>query len=400
MTIAERELSAEILAIEELEQAAHYLDLEPWIMMRLRQPERETHVNLQVHRESGETVMLRGAHVEHSTLRGPCMGPLVLAKGCTSAELRAEALRRTLQYALWGMPFGGSASSIPVELDGWSEQELRRVVCTFHEPRLGAGDSSIVTPARELPSQMMAWIAAGAPADREHLSRVTGKPVSMGGIDREYVAARFMAGLVRSALGRNLGGVQVALAGFDSIAQRTAVELELAGARIVAVADCSGAVYQRAGLNLELLREHVAREDVVFGFAEAQSMSLEDMMRTECDVLALSDGHEMKAKPAAKMIVEAGGKIAPELGCDDSVIPSLLGDFGASFADFLEWRKAECGFCSDREVMRGMQGQIRRTWQEVFGYARRHNLSLRRAAQVLALAKVAEAMRVKQGRPS
>jgi glutamate dehydrogenase/leucine dehydrogenase len=201
-------------------------------------------------------------------------------------------------------------------------------------------------------------------------------------------------------MGHNLAGVQVAMSGFDSIAQRTALELELAGARVVAVSDCSGAVCRRSGLNVELLREHVTREDVVFGFSEAQLISFSEMLNFECDVLILGDVHELPVRPAAKLMIEAGGTVARELGCEESVIPSTLSDFGLSFADFLEWRKAECGFCSEREVMRGMQGQVRRTWQEVSDHAREHNLSLRKATHVLALSRVAEAMRVKHGRPS
>jgi glutamate dehydrogenase/leucine dehydrogenase len=109
----------------------------------------------------------------------------------------------------------------------------------------------------------------------------------------------------------------------------------------------------------------------------------------------LADSHDLQIRPAAKIIVEAGGSTAPELGCEAAVIPSMLADFGLSFADFLEWRKAKYGFCSDREIMRGMQGQIRRTWQEVSTYAHKHNLSLRKAAHIMALSKVAEVMRMK-----
>ncbi|HET9697413.1 MAG TPA: Glu/Leu/Phe/Val dehydrogenase dimerization domain-containing protein [Terriglobales bacterium] len=395
MAIAERELSAEMLAIEELEHAAHYLDLEPWIVMRLRQPEREIHLNLQVRRESGETAMLRASRVHHSTSRGPTLGPLLVSNSIGMADVRAEALKLTLQYALWGLPFCGSVGHIPVDFNEWSEKDLRNIVCSYTEALSGSEKADVIAASRDLPPQMITWMFSRLPGDHEHLSRFTGKPVSMGGIDREYVAARFMATLVRSVAGRNLLGLQIAMLGFDSLAQRTAAEFEAAGAKVIAICDCSGAVYHESGLNIETLRQHVAREDVVFGFPEAESQTLEKMIRTPCDVLILADSHDLQIRPAAKIIVEAGGSTAPELGCEAAVIPSMLADFGLSFADFLEWRKAKYGFCSDREIMRGMQGQIRRTWQEVSDYAHKHNLSLRKAAQVMALSKVAEAMRMK-----
>lgn len=397
MTIAERELSAELLAIEELEEAAHYLDLEPSILMRLRQPEREVHMNLQVRRENGETAMLSATRVQHSSARGPCMGPLVVSREKTSADMRAEALKRTLQYALWGLPFCGSAGLLPIDIDEWSEQDLRSLAANFERACTYWDKHEVLTPSRNLPAQMIAWMLSGSAADREHLARFTGKAISMGGVDREYIAARFTTGLVRSSVRQPLNGVAVAMLGFDSLAQRTAVELESAGARIVAAADCSGAVYRRAGLNIELLREHVTREDAIFGFKEGESLSFDEMLMAECDVLILGEGEAVRRKPAARFILEAGGSAAEVAAGDCTVIPALIADFGLGYADFLEWRKVECGFCSEREIMRGMQGQIHRVWQEVSGYARKHNLSMRRAAQIMALARVAEVMRMNQG---
>jgi glutamate dehydrogenase/leucine dehydrogenase len=400
MTIAERELSAEILAIEELEQAAHYLDLEPWILMRLRQPERELQFNLQVRRETGETAMLQATRIQHSTSRGPCMGPLIVSQSRTVADIRAEALQRTLQQALWGMPFGGSAGLIPADIDKWSELELRSLCSSFGEALTCRDNFDVLTPSRNLPTQTIAWMITGSVADREHLARFTGKPISMGGVDREYIAARFTAGLVRSAIHQGLAGVKIAILGFDSLAQRTAVEFESAGARITAAADCSGAAYRPSGLDVELLRDHVAQEGVIFGFPEAQIMSYEEMLTEDHDVLILNQGQGLLTKTGAKVILEAGGSAAEEALEGKTVIPSMIANFGLNYADFLEWRKVECGFCSEREFMRGMQGHVRRTWQDVSGFAHKHNLSLRKSAHVLALFRVAEAVRMKQEKRS
>src|SRR4051812_40914601 len=108
-TVAERELSAELRAAQELEETAKFLDLEPWILRRLRQCEREVTVNLEVIRDDGEPMMFRGTRTQHSAARGPYMGPLMFKKEMSPGDGHALATQLTWMSALWDLPFGGSA---------------------------------------------------------------------------------------------------------------------------------------------------------------------------------------------------------------------------------------------------------------------------------------------------
>lgn len=399
MTVAESEESAEIIEVQQLEEAAHFLDLEPWIVKRLHQPEREIQLNLQVLDDRGETMMLRGSRVQHSTVRGPGMGPLTFSREQSVADARAVAMKLTWQYALWALPFSGSAGLISAEAESLSEHELRNIIVSYTQGMSGTigPDSDVITPSRDLPPQVMAWaVGALGAGTRRNLGSITGKPMSLGGVNRDHIAGHFLRFLISRVLGGKWRGKQIALVGFDASAQCAAVELEQAGARVIAVSDSSGAVYHRTNLNVGLLRQHVQCEGVVFGYPEAQSIGFDEMLQIPCDVLVLSDAQELHIKPVAGVVIEAGGTVTPELTNEATVVPAILGNFGLPFADFLESRKVKRDIVSEVELTRGMQTHIAQTWSEVTEYAQHHELSVAKATIAVALSRVAEAMRMKR----
>ncbi len=397
---AEREVSAELLAAQQLEEAAKFLDLEPWIVRRLRQCEREVAVHLEVIRDNGEPMMFRGVRVQHSAARGPYMGPLIFAKDMSVGEAHALAMHMTWQSALWELPFGGSAGCIGASLEELSEREARLLTRAYVESLSGVigTRSDVVTPERDGHREVNAWaLAAMGRTHREQMSAVTGKPVALGGVDREKIAALFLRMLMASALreqGANLLGAQVAVAGFGTQSRWLVSALESAGAKVVAVSDRSGAVFHSSRLDVRALLEWVGKEDVVFGYREAESLSAEEMMQLPCDALVLSSAQELRVIPKARMVVEAGGRVNCMLHEETMVLPALLADAGLRIADFMEWRKSACGVLSERELVRGLQGQVTKTWSEVWEHSRKFETSLEQSAMAIAVGRVAQAMRM------
>jgi glutamate dehydrogenase (NAD(P)+) len=192
-----------------------------------------------------------------------------------------------------------------------------------------------------------------------------------------------------------LAGAQVAIAGFSAESRWLASALESARASVVAVSDKSGAVFHRSRLDVRPLLEFVEKEDVVFGYPHAESMSAEEMMQLSCDVLVLSAGQELRVSPKARVVVEAGGKVNCMLRKETLVLPSLLADAGLRIADFLEWRKSACGVVADRELLRGLQGQVRKTWSEVWEHAQHYDIGLEQSAMAIGVGRVAQAMRMR-----
>ncbi|HWR17433.1 MAG TPA: Glu/Leu/Phe/Val dehydrogenase dimerization domain-containing protein [Terriglobales bacterium] len=398
MTIAEIESTPELLVAQELEEAARFLDVEPWIVQRLHQPEREVHLNLQIKGDDGRPLMLKAVRVQHSSVRGPSMGPIIFSKTMSVADVRALAMRLTWRWALWEMPFGGAAGMVSADVNDLSESELKSVVAAYVQALRGTigYDADVLTPSETLPSQVMAWALAAMGTHRGAMASVTGKPSALQGIGRHEIAGKFVRDLIRTALrdqGEDLIGKKVVVVGFDAQAQAVAAELQMAGANVIAVADSSGAVLRHAGLNVEMLRNHVAKEGVVFGFNEGDSVTFDAMVKDACDVLILADGEELVLRPNTRWVVEERGIMSTENAGHAAVIPHVLAGFGTGFADFLEWRKSACGTLTDLDTVREMRAHVRHTWKEVNTYARAQQMSWKDAAVIIGMGRVANAMR-------
>lgn len=400
-TVGQREVSRELIAVEELEEAAAFLDLERWIVRRLRQCEREVSVNLEVIRDDGEPAMFRGVRIQHSTARGPCMGPLIFSKEMFEENARAQAMQLTWQSALWGAPFGGSVGWIGASLEELSERESRLLTKAYVESMNGiiGSNTDVITPQRGGHRELSAWeLAALGRTDHEHLATIMGKPISLGGVAREKVAASFLRAVVANALresGFKLAGVRVAISGFDAEARAFASEIESAGTRVIAVSDQSGAIFHPTGLDVSSVIRYVQKEEVVFGYLDGQAMSEEDMLQLPADVLVLSAGHTPSLPKQARIIVEAGGRAGSAVPDDRMVVPGVVADCGSRVADCVEWRKNACGVQSERELLRGLQGLVRTTWAEVWSFAQQYELTLQQAAMVLAVSRVAETLRMR-----
>ena len=400
MTIVEMELTPEIAAAQDLEEAVHFLDLEPRVSQRLHQPEREIQTNLQLNCDDGSTKMTRAIRVQHSFARGLCMGPLMISKTISPADLRAIAMKSTWQWALWGLPFGGAAAAINCDADELSERELKQLLRTFFRSMQGLPGASadVVTPGSGLPSQVMAWALDRHPDNSfDSLARMTGKPASLQGVDRNHIAGVFvreLVGVVMRNVGAQLAGKHVAVIGFDSQAQSIATEFEKAGCRIIAVSDGSGAIHHHSGINIEMLRRHVANGQVIYGYPEATASTFDELLNEPCDLMIIADGQKLSMKPRARMIVEVNGTCDPSCSRDVMIIPEIVASFGLRFADYLEWRKAINGTLSDFEMKRALRSHVRTCWDDVSNYAKAHEMSLRRAALTLGIARVAEAIRM------
>lgn len=396
-----KDATPEIEAAQQLEEAARFLDLEKWIVQRLRYCEREVQVFSEIISDAGEPRIVRGLRAQHSSVRGPAMGPLLFSKHHTHADMQALAMQLTWQWALWKLPFSGSAGLISVDLDELSEREARLLTSDYARRLRGilGPQSDILSPARESHPQLMAWaLSALGTADIRTLTSVMGKPVSLGGMDTIGIAARFFRNLFTFAMkqqGFSAKGARVAMLGFGHAAQRMALELERCGATIVSIADRSGALHDTAGINVGLVLQHTAKEQVIFGYPDAQPVSLDEMLRLPCDALILGGPENLRQHTPANVIFECGGQVQCTLPRRAAVIPPILADFGPNFASFCEWRRNTCGGFTELDNLRGMPVLVRNVCSEVWEYAQKHELTLRRAALTLAVLRVAEALRMK-----
>lgn len=412
---AEEELNPYLEATLALEQAAQQLDLEDWILQRLKHSERELVVHLPLLRDHGDAVTFTGFRVQHSTARGPALGGLRFAPDAHLSQIQALALARTWQAALLNLPLGGSAGAVVCDPAALSERELQQLTQDYVFALRDLLDpyQDILAPDSGCHERMMAWMLDTYARARGRLAPgvVTGKPAGLwGGVPPGVMTARGLLVLLEEMLAErkaSLAGRRVALQGFGQVGATLARLLDEAGARLVAVADISGGLYNDDGLDVGALRAHGRRQGVLFGCAGGEAVRNADVLAAPCDVLVLAAASRQvtsanAAHLEAKLVLEAapGAVTAAAHEVLESrgvvVAPDLLATAGGLIACYLEWvRNVNPAAPPSGDEQEYLRRTMQAAYREVRALDVGPGTSLRRAAQVLAVGRLAEALRLR-----
>lgn len=397
----------------DFEETARHLDLEESILQRLRHMEREITVSLPLLREHGQATSITGLRVQHYSNGAPTLGTLRLSPDTNLNSLRSAAMALTWQLALLQIPFGGAAGAVVCNPEELSERELHAILRDYlHALRGVIGPfADVVAPDAGCNPQTMAWIldAHTRTSGRMEPAAVTGKPAVLCGVPGYYkaTAAGILALLRHMAAPQPAAivGQRAAIQGFGALGSSIARALYHAGARVVAVADLSGGLYNAKGINIPDLEAHVARKQVVFAYPEAEAVCNADVLEADCEVLLLAaHEHQIGATNAqrirAPLVVEAthaavthsAEEVLARQGI--RVLPDLLASAGATLAAFAEW-KQNTGMGPRMLALDDFIAvELTRAYDVVHHAATQHNLRLRTAAFRVALERVASAIRL------
>lgn len=395
-----------------LEQAARMLDLEYWIVQRLKHAEREITVNLSMTRDDGEAITCTGYRVQHCTLRGPCVGPVLLSPEAQLAHLRVLAAQISLQCALLELPMAGSAGALVCDPEQLSEGQLRRLVKDYAmalRDCVGPYKDVLAPDGNEFAVAWMHQALARAHGEVAPAA-VVGKPAVLGGMaEAAGVAGVGVLALIEQVLAeqaRPLPGTRVAIQGLGAVGDSAARLLHEAGAKVVAVADQSGGVFRNSGLNIPDLRTQAQRTGFVLGYPEAEAASNAEVLEAACDVLiAAAAARQINQQNApriqASLVVEAvHGAITPAAeqilrGRGITVVPDMLGTAATIVAWFVEWQHGiHFAAPTISDLQAALRTRLLDAWRAVRKQAGRDAVSLRAAAYVVASARLAAAMRV------
>jgi glutamate dehydrogenase/leucine dehydrogenase len=397
-------------AMLDFEEAAQQLDLESWIVHRLRHAEREVTVNLPLIRDHGQAVTVAGLRVQHTTSPGPTLGPV---RFCATAHLnhvKVAAMRMTWQCALLGLPFGGAAGAIVANALEMSERELKQLFKDYVNSL-----RDLIGPHKDVLAldggsneRTAAWMLDSDARARGllELGVVTGKPAVLGGLPAPRAAAgRGLFLLLLQILG--IGKSRIALQGFGSLGAVVARHLHEAGARVVGVADVSGGLLRKDGIDIPALAAYTAQRGVIFGFPEAAAACNADVLEGPCDLLILAAAERQITAVNAEHIqaavvvevADAAVTRTAEQALEKRgvlVVPDLLANAGSTLAAFLEWRQnLTYTIVTADELETALRSRIASTWAAVHDYARKHSTNLRRAAHLIAVDKVASVVRLR-----
>ncbi|MGD9496300.1 MAG: Glu/Leu/Phe/Val dehydrogenase [Armatimonadota bacterium] len=400
-------------ALQQLDEAAALLDLDPGIHAKLRKPRRAVMVSVPTRMDDGRYEVFLGYRVQHNMDRGPCKGGIRYHPCVTFDEVTALAMWMTWKCAVVNIPYGGAKGGVVCDPTRMSEGELERMTRRFVSELI-----EVIGPEQDIPApdvatneRTMGWLmdTYSMQVGYSVPAVVTGKPVCIGGsLGRAQATGRGIVFVAREALatlGLPVQGARCVVQGFGKVGGAFAELIVELGARVIAASDVSGGVYNPAGLSIPDLLGHVRRTGYVAGFPGGDAISNEELLTLECDVMvpaALENVFtaENAAQVRARVIVEgANGPTTPEahrilVDRGVFVVPDILANAGGVTVSYFEWCQGlQQLFWSEEEVNRRLEAVMVTAYNEVYSCACRHNTDLRSAAMVVAVGRVAEAIK-------
>jgi len=398
-------------AQRQLADAIHVLGYDEGLHAMLSVPRRELTVAVPLRRDDGRQQLFLGHRVQHSLTRGPAKGGIRYSPRVTLDEVRALAMSMTWKSALLNVPYGGAKGGVALDPATLSLSELERVTRRFTNEIL-----PIIGPEHDIPApdigtdeRVMAWIMDTYSVANGHTvpGVVTGKPLALGGSRGR--ASATSRGVVHVALrtlehvGLSAANRTAAVQGFGKVGRDAARFLADADVRVVAVSDQYGAVHNHAGLNILDLSEHVDRTGRVPGFGGGDPMPLHELLELDVDLLipaAVESVITSENAPRIRASVIVEGANGPTTTAADeileqngiTVVPDILSNAGGVVVSYFEWVQGNQAYWwNEQDIEQRLAERMSRAWDDVVGTARIRNLSLRSAAMVLAVERVADA---------
>jgi glutamate dehydrogenase/leucine dehydrogenase len=402
-------------ALENFDMAANELGLEDNVRAMIKYPERILLVSVPVRMDGGNIVRFEGYRVQHSTTRGPAKGGIRFHPNVTLDEVKALATWMTWKCAVVNIPFGGAKGGVTCNPKRMSLGELERL-----SRRYASSILPLIGPERDIPApdvyttpQIMAWIMDTFSMNKGYpvMGVVTGKPISLGGsLGRNDATGRGCYYTVLSScehLKIPVKGARVVVQGFGNAGSIAARLLASAEAVVIAASDSTVAVYNRQGLDIPKLIVHKERTGSLRGFPDAEEITPEELLSTGCEILvpaALENAITVENAYAvhARIVAEAAnGPVTPDA---DRIleqkgvflIPDILCNAGGVTVSYFEWVQDENHlFWDEQDVNSRLERVMTRAFNDVLKIHVERKVSMRLAANMLGISRVAEANRIR-----
>lgn len=376
----------------------------------LKEPIRLLTVRIPVRMDDGTVKVFTGYRSQHNDAVGPTKGGVRFHPDVDEAEVKALSIWMSLKCGITNLPYGGGKGGIICDPRKMSFRELERLSRGYVR-----AISQIVGPTKDIPapdvytnSQIMAWMMDEYSRLREFDSPgfITGKPLVLGGSHgRETATARGVTMCINEAVkkkGKELIGARVVIQGFGNAGSYLAKFMHDAGAKVVAVSDVYGGVYDPDGLDINYLLD---RRDSFGTFSQlfTDTISNQELLEIDCDILvpaAISNQitEENAANIKASIVVEAANgpttleatKILTERGV--LLVPDILASAGGVTVSYFEWVQNNQGYYwSEEEVMEKLEKVMVSSFDTIYQQSQTHQVDMRLAAYMIGIKRVAEA---------
>jgi len=390
------------MACSQLDTVAQKMDLDKSIHAKLRSCKRALIVSIPIRMDNGEVRVFEGYRVQHNLERGPAKGGIRYHPDVTLDEVKALAMWMTWKCAVVGIPYGGAR-------------------------RFTSEISIIIGPEKDIPApdvntnpQIMAWIMDTYSMNIGYSAPgvVTGKPIEIGGSEGRLTAtgrgAMFVIDEALKYKKIKPSDCAVSVQGFGNVGSATAQFLHELGCKIIGVTDVSGGLFNKKGIDVPKLIEHVknAPKKSIEGFSGGDFVSgiekaNEELFNLEVDILApcalenqITSRNAAKIK--AKIIAEgANGPTTPnadKILHDNGVmvLPDILTNAGGVTVSYFEWvQDLQSHFWRPEGIDKELKRIMTKSFADVMAIAEREKCDMRLAAYILAVSRVATAVKLR-----
>lgn len=401
------------LAVAQFDQAAERMNLDQNLRERLKLPERSLIVSVPVRMDNGTVKVFTGYRVKHDSSRGPSKGGVRYHPDVNLGEVAALAMWMTWKCALAGLPYGGAKGGVQVAPEQLSRGELQRLTRRYAAeifPLIGP-DKDVPAPDVGTDAQVMAWImdTYSQQVGFAVPGVVTGKPLSIGGsLGREEATGRGVVDVTLEAmkhLGVAVPTATVAVQGFGNVGSHTARIMQEAGAKVIAVSDKTGGLYNPKGLNIPdlLTRYRATGRQSLCDVKMGDAITNEELLALDCTILvpaALSEQitQDNAAKVRCRILAEgANGPTtleADQILIDKGIfiIPDILANSGGVIVSYFEWvQDVQRFFWKAKDIQDRLHEIITEAFHRTLQFATTRQVTMRMAALMSGIDKVAQA---------
>jgi len=404
------------MAQKQLDDCAKILKLDPDIHAILNVPMREIHVSIPIRMDDGTIRVFQGFRVQHNDARGPTKGGIRFHPQETIDTVRALATWMTWKCAVLDLPLGGGKGGIICDPKTMSEGELERLSRAYIQNvwQFIGPENDVPAPDVYTTPQIMAWMMDeySKITGKNQFGVITGKPIGLGGSQgRGDSTARGGLYVVRELAKEcdlDLGKATIAVQGYGNAGYFAAhLVKSLFGSKIVAISDSKGGIFYKEGLDPESVLEHKVNTGSVINFPNTEQISNEDLLELDVDILipaalenVITKGNAPNIK--AKIVAElANGPTTPE--ADNilykkgvHVIPDILCNAGGVTVSYMEMvQNFYMYYWSEEEVHEKLDNMMTKAYHALISASKKHNVNMRQAAYVVAVERVAEAMKLR-----
>ncbi len=400
-------------AILTLDEAAKLINCDPNVMERLKRPRRCLTISVPVRMDDYSVKVFTGYRVQYSATLGPYKGGIRYHQNVDLPEVVGLAALMTFKNSVLGLPLGGAKGGVavdPTKLSRTEKQNLTRRYTSEIAPFIGP-TKDIPAPDVGTDPQTMAWMMDTYSQEMGGYAQpgvVTGKPVEIGGsLGRNHATGLGVVYVAEKSFEKckiPLEGARIVIQGFGNVGSFAALFAHQRKAKIIAVSDVSGGIFNGDGLNIPDLIEYVRVNKTIKDFPKSQPLSNSELLELSCEALfpcALEgqiDSHNAE-KIKAKIIVEgangpvsnAATKILHKRGV--FIAPDVIANGGGVIVSYFEWVQDIMSFFWDEDEVNGrLKTIITKAFDTGWKLHQEKNVDMRLAATAVAIQRLEKAM--------